>query len=89
MANVSLDWEIEGIIRPEESVSKMLKVIPTKNIEQSGTFWTWEGKVSLDCINMEVANNFKGVPLVTALPAYHFEGAVYCICLCRIQVMRA
>lgn len=45
MANVSLGWEVEGIISAEESVSKMLKVIPTKNIEQSGTFWTWEGKV--------------------------------------------
>lgn len=53
MANVSLGWEVEGIISPEESVSKMLKVIPTKNIEQSGTFWTWEGKVSLERMNVE------------------------------------
>lgn len=45
MANISLDWEVEGILSPEESVSAMLKVIPTKTIEQSGTFWTWDGKV--------------------------------------------
>lgn len=46
MANISLAWEVEGILSAEESVSAMLKVIPTKTIEQSGTFWTWEGKVS-------------------------------------------
>ena len=52
MANVSLDWEVEGIISPENSVSEMLKVIPTKNVEQSGTFWTWEGKVGLERTKM-------------------------------------
>lgn len=62
MANVSLGWEVEGIISPEESVSKMLKVIPTKNIEQSGTFWTWEGNVSLERMNAEVADRFKEYP---------------------------
>lgn len=45
MANISLEWEVEGILTPEESVTAMLKVIPMKTIEQSGTFWTWEGKV--------------------------------------------
>lgn len=39
-----LDWEVEGIISPQESVSKMLQVIPGKTIQQSGTFWTWEGE---------------------------------------------
>ena len=29
----------------EESVSGMLKVIGTKTIRDSGTFWTWDGKV--------------------------------------------
>ncbi len=43
---MSLDWEVEGIIGVEESVSKMLEVITTKTVEQSGTFWTWEGNVS-------------------------------------------
>ena len=46
MANVSLGWEVEGIISPEESVSAMIKVITTKTTAQSGTFWTWEGKVN-------------------------------------------
>ncbi|MCJ1301240.1 hypothetical protein MMC08_004039 [Hypocenomyce scalaris] len=44
MADVELDWEVEGIISPEESVSAMLKVIVSKTVEHSGTFWTWEGK---------------------------------------------
>ena len=46
MADISLGWDIEGIITPQESVEAMLRVIPTKTIEHSGTFWTWEGRVS-------------------------------------------
>ena len=45
MANISVGWEVDGILTPELSVSAMLKVIPAKTIKQSGTFWTWEGKV--------------------------------------------
>ena len=45
MANVELDWEVEGIITPQESVSAMLKVIRSKTFKDTGTFWTWEGKV--------------------------------------------
>lgn len=45
MANISVEWEVEGILTPEESVTAMLKIIPEKTIEQTGTFWTWEGKV--------------------------------------------
>lgn len=62
MANVSLGWEVEGIISPEESVSKMLKVIPIKNVEQSGTFWTWEGKVRLGWTKLKLADRFKEYP---------------------------
>jgi hypothetical protein len=47
MAAISTEWDVEGIITPQESVEAMLRVIPTKTIEQSGTFWTWEGNVSL------------------------------------------
>lgn len=43
-ADVELAWEIEGIISPTESVSAMLKVIESKGIQHSGTFWTWEDK---------------------------------------------
>lgn len=42
MANINVPWEVQGIITPEESVSKMIHVIQTKGIQHSGTFWTWE-----------------------------------------------
>lgn len=45
MADISTGWDIEGILTPQESVEAMLRVIPTKTIQHSGTFWTWEGKV--------------------------------------------
>ena len=46
MANVSVGWEVEGIITAEHSVSCMLQVIGKKTIQDTGTFWTWEGNVS-------------------------------------------
>jgi hypothetical protein len=46
MANIDLDWEVEGIITPEESVTKMLEVFATKGKDDSGTFWCWDGRVS-------------------------------------------
>lgn len=46
MANIAVDWEVEGIISLEESVSAMIRVIETKKIHDSGKFFTWEGKVS-------------------------------------------
>ena len=46
MANVQLSWEVQGIISPEVSVSSMISVIESKGIQHSGTFWTWENKVS-------------------------------------------
>ncbi len=45
MANIDVDWEVEGIISPEESVTKMLKVISEKGKDDSGTFWCWDGRV--------------------------------------------
>ncbi|KIW86108.1 hypothetical protein Z517_01502 [Fonsecaea pedrosoi CBS 271.37] len=45
MANIDLDWDVEGIITPEESVTKMLKVIREKGKDDSGTFWCWDGRV--------------------------------------------
>jgi len=47
MANIQLSWEVQGIISPEFSVSNMISVIESKGIQHSGTFWTWENKVSL------------------------------------------
>jgi hypothetical protein len=46
MHSVNVEWEVSGIISPEESVSALLQVIPSKTIEHSGTFWTWENNVS-------------------------------------------
>lgn len=46
LANITLDWEIEGIMSVEESVSAMIAVIETKTIHDTGKFFTWEGKVS-------------------------------------------
>jgi hypothetical protein len=46
MANIDIGWEIESSqISPEESVRGMLGVISTKNVQQSGSFWTWDSKV--------------------------------------------
>ena len=46
MANIAVDWDVEGIISLEESVSAMIRVVETKAIHDSGKFFTWEGKVS-------------------------------------------
>jgi len=45
MANVSVGWEIEGIISAQESVAGMLHVVEKKTLQDTGTFWTWEGNV--------------------------------------------
>ena len=47
MANIDLDWDVEGIIQAEESVKGMLDVISQKTQADSGTFWCWDGRVSL------------------------------------------
>ncbi len=44
MANVDLGWAVEGQMTPSESVEACLKVIESKGVEDSGTFWTWENK---------------------------------------------
>lgn len=45
MANIHLPWEVEGVIMPEESVTKTIDVIQSKGIQHSGKFWTYEDKV--------------------------------------------
>jgi len=52
MANIGLDWEVEGSMTPEESVSSCIPTIESKGPEDSGTFWTWESKVS--CVSIIV-----------------------------------
>jgi len=48
MTSIDADLPIEGLLTPQESVEKMLAVIPMRTIDDTGTFWTWEGKVSTD-----------------------------------------
>lgn len=45
MANVSVGWDIEGIISAQTSVFGMLQVVEKKVLQDTGTFWTWEGNV--------------------------------------------
>lgn len=45
MANIDLGWEVKGSIEADESVSGMLKVIEQK--DETGSFWCWDGRVSL------------------------------------------
>ena len=47
MANIDVDWEVEGIIQADESVSKMLAVIQSKGKDDTGTFWCWDGRVGV------------------------------------------
>jgi len=47
MANIDVEWDVEGIISPEESVTKMLEVIEQKGKRDTGTFWCWDGRVCL------------------------------------------
>ncbi len=44
MANISVAWDLDGIISAEESVSKMLTVVESKDIRDTGTFWQWDGQ---------------------------------------------
>ena len=50
MASFEHEWDVDGIMSPEESVSGMLEVIVARTRQDSGTFWRWDGQVSLHCI---------------------------------------
>lgn len=47
MANVDLGWEVQGQMTPQESVSACIKTIESKGAEDTGSFFTWDNKVSL------------------------------------------
>jgi hypothetical protein len=47
MADIELTWEVKGSISPAESVSGMLDVIAEKGEADTGTFWCWNGMVSI------------------------------------------
>lgn len=40
-------WDVGTLLEPDESVEGMLKVISEKNHNDTGTFWCWDGRVSL------------------------------------------
>ncbi|RMX77811.1 hypothetical protein D0869_09591 [Hortaea werneckii] len=46
MAKIEVGWDIGDQLTPAESVSGCLETIESKNQNDSGTFWTWENKVS-------------------------------------------
>lgn len=46
MANIDVDWEVQGVIQADESVMGMLGVIGEKGPTDSGSFWCWDGRVS-------------------------------------------
>lgn len=46
MAEVEVDWEVKGVMEPEESVRMCIEVIEARSPAESGTFWTWKGEVS-------------------------------------------
>lgn len=63
--NVSLEWEVEGQMRPTESVAACISVIDSKKTGDSGTFWTWEDKVHLPLsINEHGLISLPAVPMV-------------------------
>lgn len=64
LADIPLGWEVEGVMSPEESVLGMLRVISTKTIHDSGTFWTWEGKVSIPTLHRRETNFVAGTSMV-------------------------
>lgn len=45
MANIELDWDVDGLITAKESVTGMLQVIDKKGKDDTGTFWCWDGRV--------------------------------------------
>ena len=45
MANVSVGWEIEGVMSAQDSVKGMMNFIQSESALETGSFWTWEGKV--------------------------------------------
>ena len=64
VAGASLGSEVDGIISTEQSVYAMLQVISSKTLKDSGTFWTWEGKVNQDKTQVLQILTFLATPMV-------------------------
>lgn len=50
MSHIDIDWEVEGVMTPKESVKQCIDTIESKTYDDSGTFWTWDNRVSLPFI---------------------------------------
>lgn len=65
---------------PQESVSALIKVIESKGVQHSGTFWTWENKVSIWYLSFfHRSDFFVAIPLVKQhaycmVESGHFRG---------------
>ncbi|KAK3114164.1 hypothetical protein LTR53_007803 [Teratosphaeriaceae sp. CCFEE 6253] len=46
MANIEVEWEVEGQMEVGESVAACITTMESKGLADSGTFWTWKGEVS-------------------------------------------
>ena len=54
--SVEVSWDLGAeTLSVEESVKGCVKVIEGKGLEESGTFWTWEDKVSLSSSDLSTA----------------------------------
>lgn len=73
-SDIEPSYDIEGVLTPQESVEGMLHVIPTKTLEHSGTFWTWEGRVSHEEVSL---------PLSPISPSFFSLWRIYRFNLCR------
>jgi hypothetical protein len=55
MNSGSVAWDVGTLLETNESVEGMLQVIGEKNHNDSGTFWCWDGRVSLSkCPELEL-----------------------------------
>ncbi|QIW97782.1 hypothetical protein AMS68_003300 [Peltaster fructicola] len=44
MADIMVDWEVQGQMTVSESVQQCLKTIMDRTTEDNGTFWTWQNE---------------------------------------------
>lgn len=47
MNSIDIPWDCGPLLEADESVRGMLKVVEEKKSEDSGSFWCWDGRVSL------------------------------------------
>lgn len=73
MGNIEVGWDVDGIISAEESVKNMLRVIESKDVMDSGKFFTWEGRVSISLHKVSRALTETSSPSHTLGSMQRFE----------------